>query len=100
MSGTTLPAWAPCRVQHQATGFGVTVAAAGTALALGLTAALSAAPTRSTNAIRSAGTSAGTGTVHTAAFILTSNVNGTDSLAPMSLGVDPAGRTAGRSDSQ
>ena len=65
-------------------GLGVTVAAAGTALALGLTGALGAAPARSTGAIhpaapaRSTGTSAGT--IRTPAFILTSNANGTDTL--------------------
>jgi hypothetical protein len=65
-------------------GLGVTGAAAGTALALGLTGALGAAPARSTGAIhaaapaRSTGTSAGT--IRTPAFILTSNANGTDTL--------------------
>ena len=65
-------------------GLGVTVAAACTALALGLTGVLGAAPARSTGAIhpaapaRSTGTSAGT--IRTPAFILTSNANGTDTL--------------------
>jgi hypothetical protein len=65
-------------------GLGVTVAAVGTALALGLTGVFGAAPARSTGTIhpaapaRSTGTSAGT--IRTPAFILTSNVNGTDTL--------------------
>jgi hypothetical protein len=76
-------------------GFGVTVAAAGTALALGLTGAFNTAPTQSTNAIRSTGPahSLGTsaGTTRTPAFILTSNVNGTDTLTlTMSQVLDPA----------
>ena len=49
-------------------GLGVTGAAAGTALALSLTGVLGAAPARST------------GTIRTAAFTLTSNANGTDTL--------------------
>jgi len=50
-------------------GLGVAGAAAGAALALAVTGVLGAAPARST------------GTIRTAAFILTRNANGTDSLA-------------------
>jgi hypothetical protein len=74
---------------------GVPVAAAAAALALGLTVALNAAPARSPNAIRatghthSAGTSANT--TSTPAFILTSDVNGTDTLTlSMNQVLDPA----------
>jgi hypothetical protein len=57
------------------------VAAACTALALGLTGAFSATPTRTSNALGSASAPSGGRTiVRTAAFILTSNVNGTDAL--------------------
>ena len=57
------------------------VAAACTALALGLTGAPSATPTRTSNALGSASHPSGGRTiVRTAAFILTSNVNGTDAL--------------------
>jgi hypothetical protein len=49
-------------------GLGVTGVAAATALALGLTGVLGAAPARST------------GTIRTAAFVLTRNANGTDTL--------------------
>ena len=56
----------------------LTVAAAGTALALGLTAAPNAAPAPNTNAIRSHGPP--TRTDPQPAFILTSNVNGTATL--------------------
>jgi hypothetical protein len=76
-------------------GLGVTVAAVGTALALGLTGVFGAAPARSTGTIhpaapvRSTGTSAGT--IRTPAFILTSNVNGTDTLTlTMSEMLNPA----------
>lgn len=75
-------------------GLGVTGAAAGTALAVGLTGALAAAPARSTgtNAAAPAGsTSTRTGTIRTAAFTLTSNANGTDTLTlTMSQMLDPA----------
>jgi hypothetical protein len=75
-------------------GLGVTGAAAATVLALGLTGALGATPARSTGAIRqspvrSTGTSAGA--IRTGAFILTSNVNGTDTLTlTLSQMLDPA----------
>jgi hypothetical protein len=63
---------------------GATVAAAVAALALGVTAGLNAAPTRSANAIRSKAPAHSTGptadTIRTPAFILTGNVNGTDTL--------------------
>jgi hypothetical protein len=81
------------------TGLGVTAAAAATALALGLTSALGAAPARSTDAVhatapaRGTGTGTGTdaGTIRTAAFILTSNTNGTDTLTlTMSQILNPA----------
>ncbi len=66
------------------TGLGVTGAAAATALALALTGALSVSPAQSASAIHApAPASTGTraaGTIQTAAFILTSNVNGTDTL--------------------
>jgi hypothetical protein len=76
-------------------GLGVTVAAAGTALALALTAAFNAAPARSPNAIRSTAPAHSAGTsaraIRTPAFILTSNVNGTDTLTlTMSQMLDPA----------
>jgi hypothetical protein len=76
-------------------GLGVTVAAAGTALAVGLTTALNGAPTRSTNAMRSTapphGTGSSTGTIRTPAFILTADVNGTDTLTlTMNQVLDPA----------
>jgi hypothetical protein len=72
-------------------GLGVSVAAAGTALALGLTATLHAAPTQSTNAIRSTAPTHRAGTIRTPAFILTSNVDGTDTLTlTMSQVLDPA----------
>jgi hypothetical protein len=71
-------------------GLGVTAAAAGAALTLLLTGALVATPDRSTAATpptaptRSTSTNTTTGTVvgpmQTAAFILTSNANGTDTL--------------------
>ena len=58
---------------------GISGAAAGTVLALGLTGALGATPARSTGAMRAA------------AFVLTSNVNGTDTLTlTMSQMLDPA----------
>ena len=70
---------------------GVAVAAAGTALALGLTGALGAAPARSTGATRTAAPVRSGGTIRTAAFILTTNANGTDTLTlTMSQILDPA----------
>jgi hypothetical protein len=71
--------------RRRLTGFasvGVTAVAAATALALGLTGVLSAAPAHSTGTIHAAAPahSTGTGTIRTAAFILTSNANGTDTL--------------------
>lgn len=54
--------------------------AAGTALALSLTGVLGAAQARSTAASRTAPSSGDTGTIQTAAFTLTSNANGTDTL--------------------
>jgi hypothetical protein len=76
-------------------GLGVTGAAAGTALALGLTGALGAAPARATGATQAAaparGTGAGTATIRTAAFTLTRNANGTGTLTlTMSQMLDPA----------
>jgi len=76
-------------------GLGVTGAAAGTALALGLTGALGAAPARSTGPVHVAAPAPSTattlGTIQTAAFILTSNANGTDTL-PLTMNqmLDPA----------
>lgn len=61
------------------TGLGVAGAAACTALALGPAGVLGAAPARSTSTPGTAPTR-GTGTVQTAAFTLTSNANGTDTL--------------------
>jgi hypothetical protein len=61
-------------------GLGVTSAATGTALALGLTGILSAAPAGSAAATGTAATARGTGTVRTVAFTLTRNANGTDTL--------------------
>ncbi len=61
-------------------GLGVAGVAAGTALALGLTGVLGAAPARSTGTIRTAAPARSTGTIRTAAFTLTSNANGTDTL--------------------
>jgi hypothetical protein len=74
---------------------GVTGAAAGTALALSLAGALGAAPARSTGTIQAAAPAhngdTGRGTIRTAAFILTSNANGTDTLTlTMSQMLDPA----------
>ena len=57
----------------------LTGAAAGTALALSLTGALGTAPAQ-TSTSTSSGASSNPSTVRTAAFILTSNANGTDSL--------------------
>ena len=61
-------------------GLGGAGVAAGTALALGLTGVLGAAPARSTATIRTAAPARSTGTIRTAAFTLTSNANGTDTL--------------------
>lgn len=61
-------------------GLGGAGVAAGTALALGLTGVLGAAPARSTTTIRTAAPARSTGTIRTAAFTLTSNANGTDTL--------------------
>jgi hypothetical protein len=68
-------------------GLAGTGAAVSTALALSLAGVLGAAPARSTIAIRPAapargttGGTGGTGTIQTAAFTLTSNANGTDTL--------------------
>jgi hypothetical protein len=60
-------------------GLGVTGAAAATVLALGITGALGATPARST-AVHAAARLRNTRTIQTGAFILTSNVNGTDTL--------------------
>jgi hypothetical protein len=61
-------------------GLGGAGVAASTALALGLTGVLGAAPARSTGTIRTAAPARSTGTIRTAAFTLTSNANGTDTL--------------------
>ena len=61
-------------------GLGVTSAAAGTALALGLTGVLSATPAGSAAATGTSAPARGTGTVRTVAFTLTRNANGTDTL--------------------
>jgi hypothetical protein len=58
----------------------VAVAVAGAALALGLAGAPGATPARSTSATYVAPPARSTGTIRTAAFILTSNANGTDTL--------------------
>jgi hypothetical protein len=76
-------------------GLGVTGAAVGVALALGLTGALGAAPARSTGPTHVAAptpdTTTTVGTIQTPAFILTSNVNGTDTLTlTMNQILDPA----------
>jgi hypothetical protein len=66
-------------------GLGVTAVAVGTALALGLTGALGAAPAHGTS------TPTSTGRIRTAAFTLTSNANGTDTLSlTMSQMLNPA----------
>jgi hypothetical protein len=72
-------------------GLGISGVAAGTALALGLTGALGAAPAPSTGAIHAAAPTRNAGTIRTAAFILTSNANGTDTLTlTMSEMLNPA----------
>ena len=67
---------------HRRLAAGITaVAAAGSVvLGLGLSGALGAAPNGVTGTIRGTGTIHGTGTIRTAAFTLTSNANGTDTL--------------------
>jgi hypothetical protein len=60
-------------------GLGATGVAASGALALGLTGVLGAAPASGIGAIRSSAAH-GTDTIRTAAFTLTSNANGTDTL--------------------
>jgi hypothetical protein len=72
-------------------GLGVTGAAAATVVALGLTGALGATPAGSTGTIHAQAPAPTSGTTRTAAFILTSNVNGTDTLTlTMSQMLDPA----------
>jgi hypothetical protein len=74
-------------------GLSVTGAAAGTALALGLTGTLGAASARSAGPApaRATAASASTATIRTAAFTLTRNANGTDTLTlTMSQMLDPA----------
>jgi hypothetical protein len=73
------------------TSLGLTVAAAGAVLALGLTATPHATPVKGPNAVRSTTPANSSGTIRTPAFILTSNVNGTDTLTlTMSQMLDPA----------
>jgi hypothetical protein len=84
--------------RRRLTGFasvGVTAAAAATALALGLTGVLGATPAHSTGTIHAAAPAPApahsTDTIRTAAFILTSNANGTDTLTlTMSQMLNPA----------
>jgi hypothetical protein len=76
-------------------GLCLTGTAAGVALAVGLTGALGAAPARSPGPIHVATPAHNTpttrGTVQTAAFILTSNANGTDTITlTMNQMLDPA----------
>jgi hypothetical protein len=80
-------------------GLGGAGVAAGAALVLGLTGVLGAAPARSTGTIAAAGRGTGTiaapargtGTIRTAAFTLTRNANGTDTLTlRLSQMFDPA----------
>src|SRR5664279_2932856 len=65
-------------------GLGVTAAVVGTAIALGLTGALGVTQAPNTDAIHAGVPTrhrgANPGTVRTAAFVLTSNTNGTDTL--------------------
>jgi len=62
-------------------GLGAAGAIAGTAVAVGLTGVLGAAPLNGTGTISSgAPTARGTGAIRTAAFTLTSNANGTETL--------------------
>jgi hypothetical protein len=69
-----------------------TVAAAGSVvLGLGLSGTPGAAPSGGTGTIRGTDTAPGTGTIRTAAFTLTRNANGTDTLTlTMSQMLDPA----------
>jgi hypothetical protein len=74
-------------------GLGVTGAAVGAALAIGLTGAPGGAPARSTGPTNVAAPAPSTtlGTIQTPGFILTSNVNGTDTLTlTMNQILDPA----------
>ena len=66
--------------RRRLTGFAGLGVAAGTALALGLTGVLGAAPARSAGTTRTAAPARSAGTTRTAAFTLTSNANGTDTL--------------------
>ena len=79
-------------------GTGVAGVAAGTALALGLTGVLGAAPARSTGTTGAGTAARSTGTIRTAAFTLTSNANGTDTgrAQPPQGPVLGAGQRAGR----
>jgi hypothetical protein len=61
-------------------GLGITSAATGAVLALGLTGVLSATPAGSAAATGTTAPARGTGTVRTVAFTLTRNANGTDTL--------------------
>jgi hypothetical protein len=61
-------------------GAGVAGVAAGTALTLGLTGILGAAPVRGTGGTGTTAPAHHTGTIRTAAFTLTGNANGTDTL--------------------
>jgi hypothetical protein len=61
-------------------GLGLTGVAAGTALAVGLTGAIGETPARSTAAMQPSAPAHSTGTIPSGAFILTSNVDGTDTL--------------------
>jgi hypothetical protein len=66
-------------------------AAGSVVLGLGLSGALGAAPHGAADAIRGTGTTHATGTIRTAAFTLTRNANGTDTLTlTMSQMLDPA----------
>jgi hypothetical protein len=72
-------------------GLAVTGAVAATVLALGLTAVFGSTPVRSTGPVHAAAPVRGQGTIRTGAFILTSNVNGTDTLTlTMSQMLNPA----------
>jgi hypothetical protein len=70
---------------------GVTAAAGSAVLGLGLSGAPSAAPNGGTGTIHGTGTVHAAGTIRTAAFTLTRNANGTDTLTlAMSQMLDPA----------
>jgi hypothetical protein len=72
-------------------GFGVSLAAAGTVLALGLAAVLNATPAQRPNGARSTPPAQSAGTIHNPDFILTSNLNGTSTLTlTMNQMLDPA----------